>query len=172
MSTLVTAGFQNKSELHKYDESVAGDMVDYTDYVADAPDTSMEGFPKELQSIFADQPFPVDAADIYANKKEKSGPVYILYEDNIREYLFRASSRTILATFQDAYSVSSTSSHPFNAIPQSPSQMPSRITALRTNKDIGKTIAFVGKEMYEHEWGTGTWTFYGLVRCPTEIIAP
>ena len=148
-------------------------MVDYTDYVAGAPDPSMPGFPKELQSIFTGQPFPVDAADIYAGKRETSGPVYILYEEDIREYSFRTTSTAaggIRADFQEAYSVSSTSSHPFNAIPQSPSQMPSGITALRTNKYIGKTIAFVGKEMYVHEWGTGTWTFYGLVRCPTEII--
>ena len=146
-------------------------MAEYVDYVSGAPDDPMPGFPTLIQNIFAGQKFPIDAADIYAEKHDREGAVFILCQGEIREYFFQTtSSGNILADFQEAYSVSSTSSHPFNAVPQSPSQMPSGITALRTNKYIGKTIAFVGKEMYVHEWGTGTWTFYGLVRCPTEII--
>ena len=101
----------------------------------------------------------------WGKRTEAKGAVYILKGDDIREY-DTVCGATIDAKFTATYSVSSTAVHPFNAIPQSPPQMPHGITALHTNKYSAKSVAFVGAKMYIHEWGTGTWNYIGLVCQP------
>ena len=122
-------------------------------------------FPKSIDTYFPEFDSPIDAADAYAERTETSGPLYIIKSDVVYEYMLTAQANDFQVTFTKDFSISSTDNHVFNAIPQSPPQMPSGITALQTNKKTSTTHAFVGSQYYTHQWGTGIWTYQGHVLC-------
>ena len=117
-----------------------------------------------IDDLFPNVLYYIDAADAFIGEYNNAGRVYIIKEDIVYEFDFLATE-TLSATLVQSFGISSTAAHPFNAIPQSPPQMPSGITALHTSVETGKTYAFVGSHLYIHEWGTGTWTYQGQVLC-------
>ena len=126
-------------------------------------------YPVTITSVFPGLPvgLPIDAADAYIGNWENTGPVFIIKSDIVYEFDFTATN-SLSATYLRSFHVTSAAVHPFNAIPQTPPQMPSGITALHVSKHHGQSFAFVGSHFYIHYWGTGTWSYQGRVICPVD----
>ena len=126
------------------------------------------GYPMPLSTQFPEaSPGPIDAADVHLWAGENSGDLYIIKDDVVYQYVF-GGIEELLIKFTKSFSITSTDDHVFNAVPQSPPQMPSGITALHISSVNGKSYAFVGSELYVHQLGTGTWSYQGKVTCSVD----